>query len=83
MPTQKRKIIDGAALRRARLRSGMTQRELARRCSELSNGTVKVDNSNINKAERSSEGIGVRKLPTLAKALDTTVDELLAKGEAA
>jgi len=76
MPTQKRKIIDGAALRRARLRSGMTQRELARRCLELG---CKVDNSNINKAERSSEGIGVRKLPTLAKALDTTVDELLAK----
>ena len=56
-----------------------SQRELARRCLELG---VKVDNSNINKAERSSEGIGVRKLPTLAKALETTVDELLAKDAA-
>ena len=78
MPT-KRKIIDGDALRRARLRSGMTQRELSRRCSELSNDTIKVDNSNINKAERSSEGIGARKLPTLALALEVEVDELLAR----
>ena len=79
MPTQKRKTIDGAALRRARLRSGMTQRELARRCLELG---VKVDNSNINRAEGRGWGIGVRKLPTLAKALETTVDELLAKDAA-
>ena len=79
MPTQKRKIIDGAALRRARLRSGMTQRELARRCLELG---VKVDNSRHQQGRTQQRGHRRRKPPTLAKALEVEVDELLAKDAA-
>jgi transcriptional regulator with XRE-family HTH domain len=67
--SEKREILDGQAIRRARLRLGLTQRELAERCG--------VDPSNINKAEHRNAGIGARKLPALAEALKITVDELL------
>ena len=67
--SEKREILNGQAIRLARLRLGLTQRELAARCG--------IDPSNINKAEHKNAGIGARKLPMLAKALETTVDELL------
>jgi transcriptional regulator with XRE-family HTH domain len=74
MPTARTKIINGKALRQARLRSGMTLRDLSQRCDSLG---CKVDASNIHKAELRDEGIGVRKLPTLARALGVEVDKLL------
>lgn len=68
------KTVDGTAVRRSRLRLGLTMRELSARCNELG---VQVDYSNINRVELYGWGIGARKLPVLAKALGVEVDDLL------
>jgi len=75
MPTtESREILNGLAIRRARLRLGLTQRGLAEKCKELG---LTIAPGNIHLAERQNRGIGPRKLPDLARALNTTVDELL------
>jgi transcriptional regulator with XRE-family HTH domain len=72
---EKREILNGRAIRLARLRLGLTQAELAK--------LAKVDPSNLNKAEHRNVGIGPRKLPGLAAALGTTVDALVNLEQAA
>lgn len=81
MATERRPVISGVALRRARLRKGWTQRQLAEECRRL--GTP-VSDGNIARAERGTRGgIGVRKLPALAEALGVDVDDLLPEDLAA
>ena len=75
MPTEKQSAISGKALRRARLRNGWTQRQLAEEC--LRHGTP-VSHGNIARAELGQPGgLGPRKLPVIAKALGVDIDELL------
>lgn len=60
-------LIDPNALNLALARLGWTQRDLADECARL--GT-KVDRGNIGRAARGQKGgIGVRKLPVVARAL--------------
>lgn len=60
----------GDALRRSRLRAGITQEELAARAD--------VHPTYVGEIERGEKDVSVRVLAALAHALDTTASELLA-----
>jgi transcriptional regulator with XRE-family HTH domain len=60
-------VIDGRALRRARVANALTQRELIERCAQL--GT-NIDRGNLHRAERGQPGsIGIKKLPAVVQVL--------------
>jgi transcriptional regulator with XRE-family HTH domain len=85
-PTKRRPwvpLINGEALRLALARKGWTQRDLVEECARL--GT-KVDRGNVGRAVNGKRGsIGVRKLPTVTRALglDDVADLLTDHGKAA
>jgi hypothetical protein len=67
--------IDGAALRRYRLREGLSQRELIDACWKL--GT-EVDKGNYHRAEQNLRGaIGFRKLAVVVKVLGIDMQDVL------
>ena len=67
--------ISGQAVVRARLRKGMTLRQLADACEELGSP---IDYSFLSRIERGLSQPRPRVLPVLAQALDLTVDDLFA-----
>ena len=59
--------IRGNVLREARIRRGLTMRELA---AEATAQGIRVDFSNIGKAELTGKGLGLRKIAALLAFLD-------------
>ena len=73
--------LNGTAIRRARIRKGMSLRDVAKACALRE---CPVDASNLARAERGRPGgIGPRKIPILAEVLGLSIDELVPDEEAA
>jgi len=71
--------INTALMYRARMRKGWTLRQVSERCEEL--GTP-VDHGNLARYEHGQIRPVPRTLLVIARALDLTVDELLAEDDA-
>lgn len=68
--------MDGLALKRARLRQGLSVRQVAEKCREYDG--CKVDPSNLHRAEEGKRGqIGASKIPTLLAVLGLSIEELI------
>lgn len=66
-------VAIGAAIRRARLERGVSQEELAHRCS--------IDRSYLSSIERGGQNPGVITIVRVAYSLEMTVTELVAEAE--
>lgn len=81
MEPRTKQVVNGAVIYDTRLRNGMTQRDLSRRCAEL--GGPAISESQLSKIERGHHRMRPKYLPALAKALGLRVDDLLIEEEAA